>query len=205
MMNIDIIIPSIKKFKEYKEISNIKSTRKSCGNIIFTGLRKSAAKNRNYGLDKSKAEIIIMIDDDITGFYYGWDIDLTKPLVEDKEIVMISSRLLNSDGTIGHMMLPKEKGPEYYDLSKDIIEIKRKRLLTACIAIRKNNLRYDEKFIGSGFEDDDYCKRLAIEYPYGKFLINNKCKIIHLNERKNQLDKYWRKNQKYFIKKWGKY
>ncbi len=202
-MNIDIIIPSFKKTKDYKEIDNIELTRESDGEIIFTGLRKSAAKNRNYGLKKSNAKIIIMIDDDITGFYKGWDIDLTNSLINNYEIVMISARLMNSDGTLGHMMLSKELKPQYYDLSNDFFEVKRKRLPTACIAIRRNELRFDKKFIGSGFEDDDYCKQLALEYTNGKFIINNKCKLIHLNEKKNQLDKYWKKNKKYFEKKWG--
>ncbi len=201
-MNIDIIIPSFKKTKDYKEIDNIELTRESDGEIIFTGLRKSAAKNRNYGLKKSNAKIIIMIDDDITGFYKGWDIDLTNPLIICHEIVMISARLMNSDGTLGHMILPKELKPQYYDLSKNLFEVKRKRLPTACIAIRRNEIRFDKKFIGSGFEDDDYCKQLALENTNGKFIINNKCKLIHLNERKNQLDKYWKKNKKYFVKKW---
>ena len=42
-----------------------------------------------------------------------------------------------------------------FDLTKDK-PIPSKKIPTACIAFRKTHLRFDEKFIGSGFEDDDF-------------------------------------------------
>ena len=55
-------------------------------NYIPTGFNASASVNRNYGLMKAFEtinEYIIMIDDDIGGFYTGWQHDLVEPLKTD--------------------------------------------------------------------------------------------------------------------------
>lgn len=192
---IDIIIPTIKKIEEIKKlVIDIKKTTDSENIIIPTCKDGSAAYNRNYGLNKAKNDIIIMLDDDITGFYDGWDFDLIKLLKEN--VIVVSARLFNPDGTPGTMV-----GADY-NLDKEVIELQSRRVPTACIVFRNDGIRFDENYIGSGFEDDDFMNQLGIKYPKGKVLISNKCQLIHLNEKKNQTGDNWIKNKKYYLEKW---
>ena len=194
---VDIIIPTIKKIESLTDMV-INMGRKSELNyrIIATCRKGSAAKNRNLGLNIARSEIIIMVDDDIIGFFQGWDRELITPLLKDCRVVMVSARLLNSDGSLGTMLGGK------YSVDVNYLEVKKKRIPITCCAFRNNKIRFDENYIGSGFEDDDFSKQLHRKYPNGKFIVNNKVKLIHLNERKNQQGKFWEHNKKYFLKKW---
>jgi hypothetical protein len=109
---------------------------------------------------------------------------------------MVSPRLLSPDGRLGHTLA------DNYDTEKKYVMIEKRRLPTACIAFINDGTKFDEMFIGSGFEDDDFCKQLSIRYPDGLFVINNMVKLAHLNEQKNQGGKYWETNRRYFLKKW---
>lgn len=196
---IDIIIPTIKTKEEIqKQIDDIASTCTMFFNLIPTCTNASAAVNRNIGLDRAKNGLILMLDDDITGFYKGWDKDLIEPLLTYGGTMIVSARLLKPDGSIGNFM-----NWSYSNSREDWIEIREKEVPTACIAFRNNDLRFDENYIGSGFEDNDICRQYQLKYPEGKFILNNKCKLIHLNEMKNQKDDYWKHNQAYYKKKWG--
>ena len=77
-----------------------------------------------------------------------------------------------------------------------------RKLLTACIAIGNDGLRFDEHFLGSGFEDDDFCMQLREKYPDGIWLILHDVKVIHTNEKKNQAAP-WLHNRRHFETKWG--
>jgi len=186
--DVDIVIPSCKTIDECRDqINSMEKTRHTKGKIIFTGLKESASKNRNYAMSLTNSKITIMLDDDMTGFYDGWDIDLIKPL-EDNNIVIVSSRLLKPDGTYGFFM-----DWNYSNSKEDYIEVKQREIPTACFCYRNDDLKeviYDENFIGSGFEDNDMCRQVQLKHPKGKFIINNKCKLIHINEMKNQRGKY---------------
>lgn len=159
----------------------------------------SAAQNRNWCLGQiNLGEIAIMLDDDIEGFYPGWIADLTKPL-EDESVVMVSARLMNPDGTVGLTC------SRCYDLEPDEIEIFTNGvcvLPTAAIAFRHRGHMFDENFIGSGFEDNDWCMQYLQADPCARFIQSNRCKLIHRNEMKNQKGKFWQKNQHYFYSKW---
>jgi len=91
---------------------------------------------------------------------------------------------------------------ENYDMNKEFAEVEQRQLPTTLIAFRNNHIRFDEMFIGSGFEDNDFCRQFGREYPNGKFVICNRVKVIHLNEMKNQKGRYWEVNKNYFLKKW---
>jgi glycosyltransferase involved in cell wall biosynthesis len=161
---------------------------------------ESASVNRNYGLEKSTSDIFVMMDDDITGFYPGWLSDLVQPMIDDPTIMVASIRCLNKDGNIGPMMggggIPSDIGvhdvlPSGY---RDF-----KRVPTACIAVRKNDVRFDEGFRGSGYEDTAYLNRINEIYPGCRIVINNNCKLIHLNNMVNQGGKYWEHNKKHYM------
>lgn len=196
-MNVDIIIPSYKKLPDIQtQYDNILATRKSTGNLIFTGLPASAAANRNAGLVKASTDIVIMLDDDMDGFYPDWDTQLIAPLLTDPTLKILSARLLKPDGTLGHTC------SDNYDVTVPIVYLKNRRVPTACIAFYNDGLRFDEGYVGSGFEDSDFCYQIIQKYPEGSAAINNGCRLIHINEAKNQTP-HWNTNWSYFRRKWG--
>jgi glycosyltransferase involved in cell wall biosynthesis len=199
-MLVSIIIPSFKSENELqKNKIEIENSLKNCKipyELILTcQINKSAAINRNYGLNHVKGDIIIQVDDDIQGFFDCWIEPLIKPLLEHKNIILSSARLMKTDGiTINNMN-------GHFPGSEKIlpwVDIPAKRLPFACIAYRKNNIKFCERYIGSGFEDSQFCEELKKLYPEGKFVISNICKLIHLNEQKNQTGKWDQFNRQLF-------
>ena len=191
-MNPDIIIPTCKTSAEISAIvCDIQGYSQGC-NVIWTCLENSAAKNRNAGLCRATSDIIIMVDDDIMGFYPGWWEELVKPL-ENSDIVMVSARLTKADGKNAPMMFEGNTVGKLCDIP---------RCPTAAIAFRNDGTRFNEGFIGSGYEDDDFCAQLAEKYPVKRFVINNGVRLIHDNEMKNQHGKYYELNKRLFDSLW---
>lgn len=194
--SISIVIPTCKSEKDIKPlVDSVVSTITSSGQVIATCRYLSAACNRNIGLNAVKHEFVIMIDDDVTGFFEGWDRALIQPLLDDPAIVYVSARLLNSDGTMQGAM------GACFDVSKPYVKVP--SAPSAAVAFRLSNIRFDESYIGSGFEDTDYCRQLTKNYPHGYFVINNNCRLTHQNEMKNQTGRFWEHNKNNFIRKWG--
>ncbi|MFW6272475.1 MAG: glycosyltransferase family 2 protein, partial [bacterium] len=194
MKKIDIVIPTIKKeFDENikKQIKEIDSNTDNV-NIIVTGLKASAASNRNYGLSKVKSDIVVMMDDDMTGFYPNWLNDLIDIFNIDENCHLVSARLLTTQKTFGHMT------GNCNDFTTPYAFVSSKQVPTACIAFKNDETRFDINYIGSGFEDNDFCLQLSDKYPRGTVYISNKCKLIHINEMKNQKGFYWQINHDYF-------
>jgi len=198
--SIDIIYVTHKEMDEEKRKEIENNTPEAHVLIPTCQLGKSASINRNYGLENSTSEIFVMMDDDITGFYPGWLTDLVKPLIDNNTIIIASIRCLDKHRRIGSMMctsgIPYDSG---------IYETKLcgyknyKRVPTACLAIRKNDVRFDENFIGSGYEDTAFCNYISMIYPQKRIVINNNCKLIHLNEMQNQGGVYWEHNKNYYL------
>lgn len=195
----DIIIPSNKNIDELRVIVRaIRRFDSEKHNYIPTGFQVSAATNRNYGLAKCYNDIVIMMDDDIGGFYSGWQDELINPLLSDQAIKLVSARLLTPVGGLSPMM-----GCDY-DLSKIFSEAD-KVILSACIAFRLEDVSgiwFDENYVGSGFEDTDFCFQLREKHKDNcKIVVNNRCALVHFHEMKNQASNF-SANQKYFVKKW---
>jgi len=198
MVKIDILIPSNKKRHLcLSQIEAITNTVKSNARIIHTGFDKSAAENRNLALSNVvDVDYIIMLDDDITGFYDGWDLDLIRPLKDDS-VMLVSARLKNKDFT-------------YQDTIGDVKDYKSKyvktnhNIIPSCAIVYRGedkDLRFDTAYKGSGFEDTDIMLQFQSRYP-GKFIvINNQCQLVHNHEGKNQSETFW-VNRCYFQKKW---
>lgn len=199
---VDIIIPSCKTHSDLQmQVALMRYHHDSECNIIATGLPSSASVNRNYGLlqaAKSDNEFIIMIDDDIGGFFDGWYKILIDVLKDCQDIKLVSARLINKFGGFSPMM-----GCDY-DASKKI-SVVQKAVLSACIAFRKdeifNKIWFDNEFIGSGFEDTLFCHNVSNMYPEAMFVVANQCKLIHYHEMKNQGGKYFDFNRKHFLSK----
>ena len=195
-MGVDIIIPSIKTEIELApRICDMEGHSYGCRTILALS-PGSAAHNRNLGLEQAMTEYVIMIDDDIRGWHYGWWAAMIKPLIEDEDVEMVSARLVNFDGTPAAMMAPGNQDNAMCEVMK---------LPTAAVAFRNDGIRFDEAYIGSGFEDDDFCMQLRQRNPHAKFIINNTVRLIHENEMKNQGGEFWEANQTTFNRKWAKH
>jgi len=200
---VDILIPTYKNYQEItSQVEEIYDNTLRLEMLIASCKIQSAAKNRNLCHRYARSDYIIMLDDDIRGFYSNWEQELILPLKQDKEIKFVSARLIKEDGSWAGMMTSKHQVQE---------EIERvPRIPTACFAYRKEemdsliqfhndtSLPFDEKFEGSGWEDNAICHDLYKKFPTAKIIINNKCKLVHLNEEKEQ-KKHLKKNREYFF------
>lgn len=196
MLVPDIIIPTFRSTDEIARLIGVIGMYSPECTIIPTCLKGSAAHNRNAGLDASTSDIVIMCDDDTDGFYRGWWRDLIRPLFEDRSIIYISARLINRNGTQAPMM--------HNNPREDLPVVDCKYTPSACVAFWRDGTMFDEGYIGSGFEDTDFCDQLRTKNPNGRIVINNRCRIIHFNEQKNQHGEYWQKNEKRYREKWEK-
>lgn len=201
-----ILIPTYKDefaIKDYVE----KVASFSPGCEIFASCQDgSASVNRNWCLEKSGiqvGEVGIMIDDDIAGFYDGWVDDLCFPFREDfpvKNIAAVSARLMRPDGRLG------ETCTRCFDLTPNEIVVKSKgtcTIPTAAISFQYRGIKFDENFIGSGFEDNDFWLQYIECDPDCKFIQSNRARLCHLNFMTNQKGKFWDHNCSYFRKKWN--
>lgn len=205
-MLIDIIIPTNHKLDEIRPLINeIEYNTPEQHRIISTCQPVSAAKNRNYGLSFANSDIITMLDDDVTGFYPGWLTNMIFPLLQDPDIIMCSARLLNKDRTRAQNMGMVNGSGSYQEIpaSYNIDGIEYKRVTTAVICFRKNDVRFDENFQGSGYEDTAFMDDISAAHNGMKFIVNNACELIHLNEMKGQGDpEIWQQNHDYYCKKY---
>lgn len=169
--------------------------------VVASCLPASASSNRNECLKAVDfGEVAVMIDDDIRGFYPGWLDDLTLAF-EDPAVVMVSARLLTADGqafgpTCSRVIAPRPMEIPVHFHWPCVLP-------TAAIAFRHRGHTFDETFVGSGWEDNDWCLQYLIANQSSKFVQSNRCKLRHLNEMKNQHGPNWDHNRAYFEKKWS--
>lgn len=190
----DIIIPTCRSSAEVAPlVCELEGYSWPC-RVCATCQPVSAATNRNSGLAWAQSDIVFMCDDDTQGFYPGWWEPMARILREDPGVCMVSARLLRPDGTPGLMMFPGDTAPPITYVP---------RLPTACVAFwREKGIAFDEEFIGSGFEDDDFCALLRQRHPHSRYAISNLTRIVHLNERKHQTGPNWNRNKAHFESKW---
>jgi len=199
---VSIIVPTCQPREQVKPLLDEIARRSTSviagqGQVVATCHNCSAAVNRNIGLDQAVNDLVIMLDDDIADLPMGWDQRLAASLENMPHAAMVSARLMAPGGNVGYLM---------GDASLVVGQMTRaagRKLPTACVAFRKSELRFDEQFIGSGFEDDDFCRNLAVQDPQASFWVDNGVMVTHLNEMKNQKGENWKKNEAYFKKKWS--
>lgn len=185
---VDIIIPTIRTPEELTPQLRCleENTDMTRYHIVIASSKACEAVNRNAGLDAATSGMVIMIDDDTTGFHDGWADQMIEPL-SDPSILMVAARLYAPDGSMAYSMCDQN------DLTPGIVEVPSKRAPTACVAFRDDGTRFDERFILSGFDDTWFCECLNRKYPNGRYVINNNVKIIHINEKKGQMEG-WEQN-----------
>lgn len=197
-MKVDIIIPTCKSLGSIVPLLHeLRNTCEAGGEIIATCKKVSAAANRNIGLERATTDLVIMVDDDTQNFAPGWDRKLASVLEQDPACVMSSARLMQPNGQLGHML-----GHPPALENGELWEVPRQELPTACICFRKTDLRFDEDFIGSGWEDTAFCAALRTREPKSKFIVHGGVRIVHVNEQKHQGVNFDR-NRATYVKKWG--
>jgi len=196
---IDVIIATCKSLSTLKD-QIVELLDKGNYNVIPTCQVGSAAYNRNYGLDKSQSDIVIMIDDDVFGLRSGWAERLTSPL-SDFSVLAVSARLMGKkiNGIMDYSK-PGLMTCQNYNLDQPLLEVG--YLPTTCVAFRKTELRFHEGFRGSGFEDTHFFWQMEKNNPGGKFFICNHVRVNHKNEQKSQKE-YWAANAALFKKLTG--
>jgi hypothetical protein len=194
-MKPTILIPTCRPIQEiYLRVCECADWSAGCV-ILATCRDNSAARNRNLALSLADTDIVIMVDDDISGFHAGW-VDMMIAPLQDPNVMLVSARLIKPDGSLAYMT------GECYDVSAAVVEVPRREVPTACVAFRMDGTTFDEGYLGSGFEDNDFCMQLKAKYPGGRVIIANECRLIHENEMKNQASRY-QQNRAYFNYKWG--
>ena len=189
-----LLIATVRTENEIRDLINeIKSTAITNLKLIVSSSKESVAINVNRGLNEAVGQFVIKVDDDITGFNHGWDANLIQPFSYIDNLEVISARLLNTDGSV------------QWTCSRDLnlfgpLSFPNNPIVPfCCVAFKKDSLRMDENFIGSGYDDADYCCQLRVKNIHAKFAIHNEVRIIHKHEQKNaQLSK----NAIYFRSKW---
>jgi len=160
-------------------------------NPFSSCLKDSASVNRNYCINNAQGDIIIMFDDDIKGFYPGWEKDLISPFLKfPGKFSIISARLITETGDMAGQL---GDGIEPYLSEKDFqiayhtAKTKLNLVGSSCIAFPTDvGVRFDEAFLGAGYEDTDFCMQVNQKHPNKKTIINNRCKMIHLSESKGR-------------------
>lgn len=173
--------------------------------VHVTGRPGSASVNRNAGLDMaSGAGVVAMVDDDIE-FVIPESLRWLKVMVDAllrPEVVMVSAQLYQPDGFPAYMTGLQDCGLLPQGTGETVVPSR--RLLTACCAFKPSGCRFDEAYVGSGFEDCDYCNQLVQARPDGVFLVCHDARVIHRNEQKRQGGRYWAHNRRHFEAKWGR-
>ncbi len=164
-------------------------------NLILVGNHQSAARNRNYGLDRARSGFVIMCDDDIAELPYGWNRKLVYALKEHPEFAAISGRLMRPNGR------PGDNTSQNYDLDRPLVRVD--HIPTACCIFRRTEVRFDEKYVRAGWEDTDYFMQLRQAHG-GEVGISNDVKVVHLNEEKNDGGASNAHNRDLYLSKWGK-
>lgn len=210
MADISVVIPSVKTESDLKiQIEELKDNAIHKLQVVSVCKEQSAAKNRNECIECSIYDLIIMMDDDIKGFYRGWDNFLITPLLLFSDMYSIAAaRLIDNGGNRS----PQLGDCNHWDNSSDYVravhtkETKLNITGSSCIAFYKDDLRFDENYLGATYEDADFCMQMNKRYPDKEIIINNTCKLIHDNEgkgRRTGSNNYWAHNKKYFAEKWG--
>ena len=197
---IDIVIPTEKSWDDLRPMTRAISVTCGLANkyVHVTGYRGSAAYNRNRGLGAATSNPLIMLDDDIEQFPENWARDLLDTFSRYPNCIMLSPQLLNPDGSPGFMMGMDEQFHPEGPPDTGVTVLPSQMLLTACVVIRRNDLRFDEGFVGSGYEDRAYCDDLRKMYPDGQWIVDHDVKLVHRNEQKNQQGEFAEKNRAYY-------
>jgi len=177
----DILIPAYRMRAEImQELNELPYKTQPPYNLHIFNKEQSAAKNRNDLLRACQEEYVIFLDDDIVNLPDNWNYDMIEVLRNNPDILAVSARLMDKDNH------PALNSANNFDLGKPIIEVN--LIPTACMCFRRRDaegIKFNERHLGSGWEDTNFLRELQVKHPNKKTIIYNKVKVTHLNEEKN--------------------
>lgn len=158
-------------------------------NVVLVRGSRSASRNRNEGLSSvsKTSKYIIMCDDDICELPYMWNKRLIDRLQYDPNLMAVSARLMTIDGR------PALNSADNFNINTEYEEVN--MIPTACCAFRSDDVEYscvgfEELMVASGWEDSLFFEqlknRLTKEKLGNKIIIDNNCKVVHLNNATGQ-------------------
>lgn len=194
---VSVCMPTVKSLEEVQDrIDEIEENTVYTHEIIVESNPDSGvALNRNKCLIRSHGLYIIFVDDDLYGYFKGWDKILIDKLREDRSVAIIGPRLLNMNGMIQHT------NSKCGNIEDDFIEVE--MIPGACMAYTKNYLFFDERYKRWGYEDPDFILRMIREGLGRKILLTNKVKLRHKNEFKH-MDDYLHENKTLFVSRYNR-
>ncbi len=192
----DIVIPTCRTRDRVRALlDEVRATATGAPRVIATCRPVCAAANRNLGLDQARTPYVVMLDDDVTGLPQGWNAALLSVFAAHPDAVMVAARLVHPHGGPAPMLGSPPPRPR-------VARVPGRELCTAACAVRNDGTRFDEGYLGSGWEDTDFCARLRGLYPRGTFWVHNGVRVVHGNERKRQA-RHFEANRRRYIARWG--
>jgi MoaA/NifB/PqqE/SkfB family radical SAM enzyme len=199
-----IIIPCYNPDKNLSRLlTEIQAKTQPPYNLVLVRGQRSASLNRNEGLDSvsKNSAFIIQIDDDICELPMFWNKRLTDRLLYDPELMSVSARLMTPKG------LPAMNSADNFNIDSDyeIVNL----IPTACMVVRASDIRlhglkFEELMVASGWEDTlfiEQLKHLNKQKGLGtKIMIDNNCKVVHINNASGQ-SKWNDYNKQIYLKK----
>lgn len=173
---MDVLIPSSRPVDRGKYIGL---------DIITAGFNVSPAVNRNFCLNKATSDIVILLRDDVSLFFDGWQKALIDPLTKDDHCILASARMLYFNG------LPQADYPN----DCDYVKVEGAGVPLDAVAFRLDDTRFDEEY--NGLCDADFCNQLLAKYKLGHFAVVNTCKLIS-----RVVPQWLPGDREYFEKKW---
>lgn len=151
--------------------------------IISVG-KQSVVKNRLDCLKASKSKYVLWLDDDIKFTSKGWDQFLYNKIQSDLLLAVIGVNIVHYQAATNAATRVHGEAPG---------------VCGAVMMTRKiDGLEFDVKYIGSQWEDTDYCVA-ATRLGY-KVFQDNSIWVLHYNEEKNR---DYTHNRAYFNTKWN--
>lgn len=158
-------------------------------NLVLIRGQRSASLNRNQGLQSISEDsaFVIQLDDDICELPIFWNKRLTDRLLYDPELMAVSARLMTTSG------LAALNSANNFNTQTEYEEVN--MIPTACFAarvsdIKRSKIEFDKHFVASGWEDTaffDVLKHHNKKLGLGtKIIIDNNCKVIHINNSTGQ-------------------
>lgn len=192
----DIVIPAFRMKSDITRLLNelpFKTTPPYQLHII--NKEQNAAGNRQDGINACNEDYIIMCDDDIVDLPDNWNHKLIRHLRDNPNILAVSARLMNKDGTIGM------NSANNFNIKDNVVVVE--MIPTACCVFRKKDIEgmsFCKDYRGSGWEDTDWFDQLKVKHPGKKIIIDNNIKVVHLNEMKEDMP-YFEYNKQVYMKR----
>jgi hypothetical protein len=198
MTKYTVAVPTCRPREDIQSLlANIRGAEPYLGDRLIASclIGESASVNRNWCLDRCETDVIVMVDDDVSGFPRLFAHELVETLLANQDHAMVSAKLLDKNGEMfmgGN--IPND--PTGLSISRD------HWLPTACVAMYAHRRKFDEG-LPMG-EDVDYCWQRKNDFPKSLFVVANEILVRHANEEKWRTGDNFQQAMEMIQVKWGR-